>query len=309
MERNKLILSSVLAISIFCLGMISLRIELENFLFSEYYSQPVFFSASVYAAAQKRAEAEISAPVALSAKVAEESEKILFKKNIDREMPIASLTKLMTAWVIFEHPEYYSLKDQVYVSLEAVQRTGDCGLKEGESFPLNDFLHSMLIESCNDSAFAVAEALMKDALLSSEDRIQAFVGLMNLEAEKIGLENTEFLNPSGLDIKDQTFSNSSTARDLFLLAKAIQEKHPEIFEISIKKQAYIFNGRTAFNQNKILSPSIIGGKTGWTEAALGCILLVEKAEDGYFVHIVLGAESQEARFQEALKLIAKFSEQ
>jgi len=295
MEKKRLISFSVLCVAIFCVGMVTLHHGLKEFFFSKYYCQPVFFSAAPYIAAQQRAEKEISAPVGLSAAITGEENKILFRKNIDLQMPIASLTKLMTAWVVLEH---YDIGSLIPVSLQAVQKTGDCGLKEGDSFPVEDFLKSILIESCNDSAFALAEAFQS---------VNSFVELMNSEAEKIGLGNTKFFNPSGLDMEDGSFSNYSTARDLLSFAKAIQENHPEIFNISRSEKAVIFGDHIALNQNRILDSGLVGGKTGWTPAASGSILLVFENEGGYCVHIVLGASSPEERFQEALKLVNKYS--
>ncbi len=234
----------------------------------------------------------------------EGDKKTLFKKNISQRRPIASLTKLMTALIV---QETYS-PDQIFnISKEAVKQEEEKGkLKIGENLSLKELLHIMLIESSNDAAWAIAEG----RVIGQEDFLgkERFVELMNLKAKEIGLKNTSFINPTGLD----GFENYSTSEDLVKFAHYLIENYPQIFEIT-KKQSYeVLNPDSSLhhfiseNTNKLLGeiPGIIGGKTGFTDEAGGCILLILRGEDGScFLNVILGTKSSESRFQEMKKLV------
>lgn len=255
---------------------------------------------------EENPEIEIIAKSVLSTKIKKEekSGEILFAKSPDELLPIASLSKLMTAWVVFEYSEKYQFEQEFEISERAIKQEGNFGLFANQKAAVKDLLVSMLVESSNDSAFALAEALL---IPESESFIKEFVGLMNIEAKKLGMKNTFFENPTGLDPDDPEHPvNYSTAKDLTRLATAILANHPEIFEISKNLSASIFNGYTSVNKNILLigDESILGGKTGWTPMAGGCILLLQKDLTGNFsVNIILGAESVESRFEEMKKLL------
>lgn len=230
--------------------------------------------------------------------------KMLFKKEISQGAPIASLTKLMTALVA---EEIYQSNQIFNISKEAVSQEEERGkLKIGEKLSLNELLHIMLIESSNDAAWAVAEG----EIIEEENFIgkEKFVELMNLKVEELGLKNTHFINPTGLD----GFENYSTSEDLVKLAHYLIKNHPQILEITQKQSYRVLDPDgnlhhfIAENTNKLLKefPEIIGGKTGFTDEAGGCILLILKNENGsYFVNVILGTASPEDRFQEMKKLI------
>jgi len=313
--------------------------NLENFFFKQYYQSPLsvqiplFYKGAGLAAGEFWAAEEIIPPkfdieakAAISVKLDKDgSKETIFEKNSEKILPIASLTKLITAWVVFEYPEYYNFSREVRISKEAIMQEGDFGLYEGQLISINDLLYSMLIESSNDAAFSLAEALFSETKAKSEEKIEAFVALMNLEAkENIGLKNTYFINPTGLEVESKDgnrLSNYSTAKDLVELSKNILLKHPEIFEISKNKSAEIFNNNyLAVNKNIILNDNTVGGKTGWTPTAGGCILLVQKSErdarvlreaetpvlnekEEYFINVILGTDSSDSRFSGMEKLI------
>jgi len=232
------------------------------------------------------------------------SRKILYEKNIFAEKPIASLTKLMTALVA---EKTYEGDEVLTVTKEAVSQEEDKGmLKEGEGLFLSELLHSVLIESSNDAAWVIAEGKTsnKDYFVDEDE----FVALMNLEAQNLGMRNTKFINPTGLD----GWENYSSCEDLTRLSQHIIEKYPEIFEIS-KNRFYEVSFPDGSphhfiheNTNKLLGeiPGIIGGKTGYTEEAGGCVLVILEDEKGnHIINIILGASSTEARFEEMRKLI------
>lgn len=193
------------------------------------------------------------------------SEKILFEKDSDRILPIASLSKLMTANISLKH---YDFEDERVTKL---------------LFPL-------LIESDNKAASDLAEMMGKEI----------FLELMNLEAKEIGMENTYFANPTGLDPqKPGEPLNYSTAKDFVKLAKYITFERPLIWEISIIKEF-----ENIKNTNELLGeiPGIIGGKTGETPLAGKCLLLVVQApkNKGYIINVILNSENH---FEEMKKLV------
>lgn len=228
----------------------------------------------------------------------QDQEKVLFAKEIDKKLPIASLTKLMTAFVVLEN---YDLSQMIEISKEAVEQDEDFGnFKIGETFLAKDLLYPLLIESSNDAAYALAEVISVDG----------FVDLMNFEAQKLGLADTYFVNPTGLDPKDQEQPvNYTTVEDLVKLTNYLL-KIPLIWEILSAPEYDFYSPDGVFhhkliNTNELLKNNeieIIGGKTGWTPRAQGCLLLVTKApkSKGYLVNIILGSKN---RFEEMKKLL------
>ena len=227
----------------------------------------------------------------------EGAEKFLFTKEVDQRLPIASLAKLMTAFVT---TEYYNLENEVRVSKEAIRQEGDFGkLKAGQVFPTEYLLYPLLMESSNDAAFALAD----DYEDMSEKK---FVELMKWEAEKLKMNDTFFDNATGLDPEESgTLMNYSTVNDLVKLTEELLKK-PLIWEI-LQTQRYSLYGPELINSNELLGeiPGVIGGKTGYTGEAGGCMILVTRApqSQGYLINIVLGANGTQDRFGEMEKLV------
>jgi D-alanyl-D-alanine carboxypeptidase len=261
---------------------------------------------SIQVSVPRQKEIDVKAEAALSLLVTPEGEEVLYGKNISEKRPIASITKLMTALTAFELN--YHLDQPLEISQRAINQDGDKGsLNPGEKILFSDLLHSMLIESSNDAAFAISEGIF----IGRGDPItkESFVIMMNQEAESLRLNNTNFVNPTGLN----GMENYSTCNDLAVLSKYIAEKYPEIFEVTKKDSYEVFDANGNFHHsitestNELLDdfPEIIGGKTGYTEEAGGCILLVmdNPKGEGYIINIVLGARSPESRFSEMRRLI------
>jgi len=247
-------------------------------------------------------ELKIDAAAAIFVERSKDAKKALFSKNPYKRLPIASLTKLMTALIVLEN---YDLSQPVRISKEAVQQPGTQGsLKEGEILTVKQLLDIMLIESSNDAAFALSEIKGK----------KEFVDLMNLKAKGIGLKNTYFGNSTGLDplystSTPSTIINYSTAEEIAGLAYYLLENYSEIWEIlSIKESdLYTLDGKFHHkleNTNELLGeiPEIVGGKTGWTPRAGGCFLVVLKNQkaDSFLIGVVLGTKD---RFEEMKKII------
>jgi len=221
------------------------------------------------------------------------SNKVLFKKNEQESLPIASLTKLMTALVVLEN--YYELDQVVIISQAAVNQPGDQGLlTPGEALSIKNLLYIMLIESSNDAAYALAE----------EKGIEQFVGLMNLKTMELGLFSTNFVDVAGL-----SSSNYSSAEDLVILTKYLLENYPLIWQILSNEKYKLFTPQGKFhheltNTNELLGkiPDIIGGKTGSTLKAKGCLLLILKnqKDQNDLIYLILGSND---RFGEMEQLI------
>jgi D-alanyl-D-alanine carboxypeptidase len=243
------------------------QVNLENYFYAQ-IGQP-FEELALLQTSEivQRTPPELDARAAISIFIDHQgSEKILFEKNADRPLAIASLTKLMTASIFLQR---YDIEKEETVRL----------------------LLSLLIESDNEAADDLAEAIGQDV----------FLELMNLEAEKIGMENTYFTNPNGLDPKGTDESlNYSTAKDLVRLSKHITLEQPLLWDISTIKEFEDMK-----NTNELLGQisGIIGGKTGETPLAGKCLILVVQAPEnsGFLVNVILNSEN---RFEEMKKLIS-----
>ena len=271
--------------------------NLEDFLFFSFYYQPpppqVFLAqvSQQFLQTPEKEVPEIEAKSAILVKINKNgSQEILFEKNSDQILPIASLTKLMTALVVTEN---YNLSQQLEVTKEAVEQPEEFGnLKIGEYLSVENLLYLLLIESSNDSAFTLSELIGQDG----------FVGLMNLEAEDLGLFGTYFVGPTGYSPE-----NYSTAQDLVNLAKYLLKNKAIIWEISYRAEFGLYTPDGVFhhqlsNTNQLLKkyPEIIGGKTGYTEEAGGCVIsILKNSKNEIFISIILGSEN---RFEEMQKL-------
>ena len=222
--------------------------------------------------------------------------KFLFKKNENEQLPIASLTKLMTALVVLENKDKdYDLDKVTVISQEAVDQPGGQGLlTPEENLSIENLLYIMLVESSNDAAYSLAEV----------KGFEQFVGLMNLKAMELGLFGSNFVDAAGL-----SSNNYSTAEDLVRLTKYLLENHPLIWEILSLDKFKLYTPQGKFhhelsNTNELLGkiPDVVGGKTGKTDEAKGCLLLVLKnqKDQNYLIYIVLGSGD---RFGETKKLI------
>lgn len=220
------------------------------------------------------------------------SDRFLFKQNIDSELPIASITKLMTAVIVSER-----LKPDEVVTIKAQDINVDghgAEFQKDEKILVRDLLKIMLIKSSNDAASSFATyAQTKDI---------DFVAVMNAKAQELNMHNTKFLDPSGLDDNAH-----STVRDLVQLYSYINKTHKYIWEIlrtksdDVLSTSGLMHHVTTTNQLLGLIPNIIAGKTGYTDLALGTMsLMVAQDSNDALISIVLGSND---RFGETKKLI------
>jgi D-alanyl-D-alanine carboxypeptidase (penicillin-binding protein 5/6) len=213
----------------------------------------------------------------------------------------ASLTKVMTAYVTFAaiRDKRLTLDTMVNVSTRAWKVDGSSSkmfIDPATPVSVNDLLHGLMIQSGNDAAVALAEAVAGDE--------GTFVTLMNREAQRMGLKNTRWANPHGLP----DANNYSTASDLAMLAANVIKDFPEFYKIDSIKQ-FTYNKITQQNRNRLLwlDPTVDGMKTGHTEAAGYCMIASAHRPNGAserrLIAVVLGTSSDSARTQESQKLL------
>jgi D-alanyl-D-alanine carboxypeptidase (penicillin-binding protein 5/6) len=223
------------------------------------------------------------------------SGQVLASYNPDTKAEPASLTKLMTAYLVFAALKQKTLKpDQVVpVSTKAWKTGGSRTFIEPEKpVTVEELLNGMIVQSGNDASVALAEAVA-----GSEE---VFAQMMTREAQRLGLKNSSFTNSTGLsDPRHYT-----TARDLALLAAAIIRDFPEYYTIYSKKD-YTYNRITQPNRNRLLwlDPTVDGVKTGHTETAGYCLVSSSKRGPRRLISVVMGASSENVRAQESLKLL------
>ena len=201
---------------------------------------------------------------ALSFLVADlESGKVLLSKNINQQLPIASVTKLMTAVVA---DETLGLDYKTTVDSTAINTYGTQGnLKKGEKYSVSELLYPLLLESSNDAAEALARAKNRPSFITD----------MNAKAKSIGLLNTEYEDASGLSP-----NNKSSVTDLFRLVQYIHEYRSYLFEITIEKKKDLGN-KTWFSNSRFRSDdAYVGGKNGFTDEALKTQIALFEQEFG-----------------------------
>ena len=182
-----------------------------------------------------------------------DSGRVLYEQNADRQMLIASTTKILTALVAIREG---NLRDTVTVSAEAAATEGSAMyLKAGETIGLETLLYGLLLCSGNDAAVAIAQHV--------GGSVETFVAMMNATAAELGMKHSSFANPNGLDHKD----HYATARDMAILARAALENET-LMRIASTRNVTI-GGRTMTNHNKLLAwqEGCLGLKTGFTRAA------------------------------------------
>lgn len=236
---------------------------------------------------------EISAQAALFLDT--KNGEIFYSKNIHQKLPIASLVKVMTVLVALEHK---SMNDTFIVSQHAAQMEPDKMLLiAGEKMTLKELLDGIFLISANDAAEVIAE----DTVGSREE----FIKLMNDKARQLGMKDTFYANPTGLD--EDSNNSFSTAYDLAILTRYLIRHFPEVVEISSTEHIYLEQTREhqdydMYSGINLLTtyPGVVGFKTGYTpEAGLTLITLVRK--DGYeIIGVLLGSGDRRDEARELL---------
>jgi len=220
---------------------------------------------------------------------------VLAESAADVQLAPASLTKLMTAYVVFGAVESgrIHLDDRAHVSEKAWRMRGTRMFIEVNSdVVVEDLIRGMLIQSGNDAAVALAEHI--------SGSVDAFVAEMNDAAQKLGMQNSVFRNPHGLPAR----GHYTTAHDLALLAKAIIDEFPEFYGLYAERE-FSYNEIKQQNRNALLwrDPSVDGLKTGYTDAAGYCIVSSAQRNGMRLIAVVLGAPSARTRNDGTQKLL------
>ena len=229
-----------------------------------------------------------------------QSGKILFEKNSDQPLPIASITKVMTLNLIFDAIENgnLSLDEKITVSENASGMGGSQAfIDAGYNYPVSELIKSIIIASANDSAVAMAEKIS-----GSET---AFVHKMNLKAKELGMKNTTFKNCTGLPEN----GHESSARDVALMSKELLN-HKDYFKwatVWMDEIHHEKDGRVTelVNTNKLIRSlqGCNGLKTGYTSEAGFCVTTSAQRDDMQLISVILGGNTSKERFNESKELI------
>ena len=224
-----------------------------------------------------------------------DSGQVLAEKNADKKVDPASITKLMTAYLVAKAiaDGDISLEEMVTISEKAWRMKGSKMFVEvGKEVSVEALLKGMVIQSGNDSSVALAEHIAGTE--------SAFAGYMNHRAKQLGMVNTQFKNSTGWPSE----GHYSTAKDIAILSKAIIRDHPDIYSY-YKQREFTFNGIRQYNRNRLLwrDETVDGLKTGHTEAAGYCLVTSAKRDGMRLISVVLGTKSDKARTQQSQSLL------
>lgn len=223
------------------------------------------------------------------------SGKIIAEKNSEEHLPPASLTKMMTLYVVSHalHNEQIHLADMVRVSKEAWKIGGSrMFIKEGQQVPVEDLLKGIIVDSGNDACVAMAEHVG-----GTEN---AFADLMNQQAQNLGMKNSHFTDSTGLPDPNLY----TTAKDLAILGRALVVDFPQYYDW-YKQKWFTYNGIRQPNRNRLLwrDNQVDGIKTGHTSEAGFCLVSSAKRDNMRLLAVVLGEPSDSSRADDSEKLL------
>jgi len=260
----------------------------------------LFLAASLALASTIAVAADIPPPPSVAVKsyvlLDVNSNRFIAEQGADMRVEPASLTKVMTAYLTFKALKNGHLQpdQQVPVSTYAWKAEGSrMFIEPNRPVTVEELIHGLIVQSGNDASIALAEAIA-----GSEE---VFAQLMNQEAKRLGMNNTNFMNANGLPDPD----HYTTAHDLAILAAALIQDYPEQYQRLYSMKEYTYNKITQPNRNLLLwrDPHVDGIKTGHTKAAGYCLMTSAKRGDMRLISVVLGATSENARAAESQKLL------
>jgi D-alanyl-D-alanine carboxypeptidase (penicillin-binding protein 5/6) len=230
------------------------------------------------------------------------SGQVIASQDANARIEPASLTKVMTAYVVFQalHDKKVTMDTKVNVSVRAWKVDSSSSkmfIDPATPVKIGDLLYGLMVQSGNDAAVALAEAVAGDE--------GTFVTLMNREAQRLGMKDSRFANPHGLPSPD----NYSTAHDLAILASSVIRDFPEFYKIDSVKQ-FTYNKITQQNRNRLLwlDPTVDGMKTGHTESSGFSMIASAHRPNGTsgerrLISVLSGANSDGSRTAESQKLL------
>jgi D-alanyl-D-alanine carboxypeptidase (penicillin-binding protein 5/6) len=224
------------------------------------------------------------------------SGQILVAQKAEERIEPASLTKLMTAYVVFQalRDKKLTLEQQVNVSERAWRAPGSrMFIQPRKPVTVDELIRGMVVQSGNDACIALAETVAGVE--------EVFVQVMNREAVRLGMKATRFMNATGLPDPQ----HYTTAQDLYLLASALIRDFPKEYGQYYSQKEFRYNNITQPNRNRLLwlDPSVDGLKTGHTEAAGYCLVASSNRGGRRLISVLLGSTSESTRAQESQKLL------
>ncbi len=278
-----------------------LQINLTNKMFLQFNKSLIFFLALFSLLNSANAATKILIPPAPSVAASSyilidfNSGKVIGEKNADKRLAPASLTKIMTVYVIFRELKsgHLTLDEKVTISKKAWQTPGSRMFVEvNKQVAIEDLLQGVIIQSGNDASVALAEHVAGDE--------STFAAMMNQHAERLGMLDSNFENSMGLPSPN----HYTTARDLAKLTTAVISEFPEYYKWDSKKE-FTYNKITQPNRNKLLwrDKSVDGVKTGYTEEAGYCMVASAQRDEMRLISVVMGTSSENARANESQSLL------
>lgn len=227
---------------------------------------------------------------------------VLFEKNSTLQLPLASLNKIMTAIVALE-----GNTETVVINSEDIRATGDSGFKQGEHFEKKEIVKLMLTSSSNDAASAIASNY--SGASDDVDSKRIFIDAMNTKAQYLGLEQTYYLNESGLDLTETISGGHGSAKDIAKLFYYGVVHYSDIFSITTETTEKISSREKSYlikNTNTVVEtfPGILASKTGFTEMAQGNLAVIFNLGLDRPIAVVVLGSTYDGRFEDTRKLIS-----
>ena len=224
-----------------------------------------------------------------------ESGRVIYQQNADRLIQPASLTKIITLYMVNEaiREGEANLSDMVQISARAVKTNGQKMLyKEGEEVSLKDLIRGAAILSANDATISIAEHI--------GGSVDIFVSRMNAKAKELGMKQSYFVNPHGLPDNHQ----KTTAYDIYILSREYLQQFPEVLDLH-SKLYFTYNSVLHHNQNSLLwdYPAVDGIKTGYVRAAGFHVVATAKRGDRRLIAVILGAKNPQIRARQTMELL------
>jgi D-alanyl-D-alanine carboxypeptidase (penicillin-binding protein 5/6) len=241
------------------------------------------------------------------------AKKILYSKNPDEVLALASITKILTAVTAVE----IMPKDTVVtINKQFLSENGDSGLYRDEKWKLSDLISFSLIVSSNDGASAIAGAAgaFLDNQNPSSISLNDFINVMNTKAKDIGMNSSQFYNVNGLDLSSTQSGAYSTARDVATLLAYSLQKHPEITDatrydaLSFKSESNKLHTAVNTNTDIKMIPGLLASKTGYTDIAGGNLGVVFDPGIGRPIAVVVLGSTYDGRFTDVNTLVQKTEE-
>lgn len=230
------------------------------------------------------------------------NDEVLYEKNSTLQLPLASLNKIMTAIVALE-----GKTETIVINSEDIRATGDSGLKQGEHFEKKEIVKLMLTSSSNDAASAIASNYGDVSV--GVDSKQRFIEAMNSKAEELGLEQTYYLNESGLDLTETISGGHGSAKDIARLLYYGVAHYSDIFSVTtetIEKISSKERSHLVKNTNTVVEtfPGILASKTGFTDMAQGNLAVVFNLGLDRPIAVVVLGSTYDGRFEDTKKLVS-----